>query len=113
MATPNATKPDLDDSVKMLLDELAERTAKLVMEKLEGKVLLRPRLLNYEQAAAYLGFLTIDGKPSKSALRQRKAEGQFSDECSITIGNAVRWDVQALDKWVDSKKPGKRSTHRK
>ena len=97
-----------EDAVGALLNEVAERTAKLVIKRLEGNILLRPRLLNYEQAAKYLGFVTADGSgPSVSALRQRK--GQFPDECFITIGKAVRWDVEALDKWIDSKKAGKQS----
>ena len=98
---------DVDKAFEVLLAELADRTAKLVIERLESKVMLRPRLLDYEQAASYLGFLTADGKPSVSALRQRKAENQFSDDCFITIGKAVRWDLEALDKWILAKKQGK------
>lgn len=105
-----ATTISTDDAVRALLDELAKKTAKLVIANLEGNLLLRPRLLNYEQAAKYLGFVTADRSgPSVSALRQRKMEGQFPEECSITIGKAVRWDVEALDRWIDSKKLGKRA----
>jgi len=88
------------------MNEIASKIATLVIEKLEGKALLRPRWLNYEQAAAYLGFVTAEGKPSVSALRQRK--DQFPEDCHQTIGKAVRWDVEALDSWLVSKKPKRR-----
>lgn len=88
--------PSLGPAAETLIDQIASRIATLVTEKLEGRALLRPRWLNYGQAATYLGF------QSDSALRQRK--NQFPSDCYTTIGKTLRWDVDELDKWLDSKK---------
>ncbi len=91
---------DLGSTAIAMIDQLAIRVAKLIIDDLNERVLLRPRLLTYAQAANYLGFLTPEGTPSISALRQRK--GQFPEDCHINIGKALRWDVEALDRWIQS-----------
>ena len=94
-------KPILSvDAFGPLLDELARRVAKVVLAELEDK-LFRPRLLNGKQAAWYLG---IEGSDPAQVLRQRKGEKHFSDTCWIKMGRSTMWDVDALDKWIDSKK---------
>jgi hypothetical protein len=94
--------PSIGSHAEELIDQIASKVAMFVIERLEGRVLLRPRWLNYGQAAAYLGF------QSDSALRQRK--NQFSSACYTTIGKTLRWDVDELDRWLNSKKqtPSKR-----
>ena len=86
----------ISSAAEALMNQMASKIAALVMDKLEGRILLRPRWLNYEQAAAYLGF------QSDSALRQRK--NQFPSACYTTIGKTLRWDVDELDRWLDSKR---------
>lgn len=83
-----------------ILDRLARKTAAMVVERLEGKVLLRPRLLNYKQAAKYLGFDPTGKVDPASPLRQRKQKGQLPDNCSFYFGGTLVWDAEALDKWI-------------
>jgi len=94
--------PGSEEAIEALLDRLAQKTAALVLQRLEKRLLLRPKLLDYTEAAKYLGFYSADAKVPESPLRQRKK--QFPDDCFIEIGNALRWDVEALDKWIDAEK---------
>jgi len=91
-----------DEAIEALLDRLAQKTADRVLKHLEDKVLLRPRLLNYRQAAKYLGFDPTGKVDPASPLRQRKQKGQLPDDCSFYFGGTLVWDAEALDSWIDS-----------
>ncbi len=59
--------------------------------------LMNKRLLTYVEAAEYLGL-------TRSALAQRKLDGQFPSSCWTMIGSTVKWDRVALDSWIESQK---------
>lgn len=101
-------KPRWDDSALLLYEPIilavAERTAKLVMEELRFMIdqlrqppRIEPRWIDYEGAATRLN-LTV------TALRQRKAAGKIPNWVCSQMGKTVRFDVEALDRWMESLK---------
>ncbi len=80
-----------------LIEEVSRRTALKLLDELRRNPIVRPKWTDTEGAAQYLA-LTV------TALRQRKHSGQIPDECYTKIGNSVRWDLDALDRWMESMK---------
>ena len=81
---------------EQFLSTLADAVAARVVAQMATPKTAAPRLMDTDQAAAYLGL------PSASALRQRKACGQIPDSCFVKMGGSVLYDRLALDAWINS-----------
>lgn len=97
-----------DESALILYEPIilavAERTAKLVMLGLQEVIAelkqppkMQPRWIDYEAAATRLN-LTV------TALRQRRAAGKIPDSVCSQMGKTIRFDLEALDRWMESLK---------
>jgi hypothetical protein len=80
-----------------MIEEVSRRTAIKVLDELRRNPIARPKWTDTEGAAHYLD-LTV------TALRQRKQSGQIPDDCYTKLGTSVRWDLDALDRWMESQK---------
>jgi hypothetical protein len=92
--------------IRPLTDEIAKRTAELLLEELQH-LQVQPRLLTWEQAAAYLAKYEKGGKkPSKTALNQMK--DRMPKYCYTKLGGTptspVAFDRLGLDRWIDETK---------
>jgi len=96
------------EDVHPLIDEIAKKTAALVIEELrKNPQQVQPRLLTWEQAAAYLAKYEKDGKkPSKTALNQMK--DRMPTYCYTKLGGTptspVAFDRLGLDRWIEETK---------
>jgi hypothetical protein len=77
-----------------LIMAIARETAKLVLAGLRQESPSR-RWADTNDAAERLGITT-------TALRQRKSSGQIPDDCFVKMEGSVRWDLEALDRWMES-----------
>jgi hypothetical protein len=71
-----------------LIDEIAERAAKLVLNALRDEP---ENWVKSREAAAHL-HLTL------TAFYQRNWKNHFPAECSKKIGGSLRWNLAALDR---------------
>jgi predicted DNA-binding transcriptional regulator AlpA len=80
-----------------LLEALAQRTAKLVLEQLQG-VKRQPegRWAGVETAAKRMGLKTA------KALWERKHSGRIPEHLYRKFGGSVRWDLEAIDQYMAS-----------
>lgn len=83
-----------------LIEQLARRTAaiaaKIVLDELQRNP-VKSRWTDTKGAAKHLGW-------TATALAQRKSAGQIPDDCYTKVGGSVRWDLDALDQWLESLK---------
>src|SRR4051812_11871651 len=100
-ANPKSLRYILDEAVleqyEPLIAAVAERTARIVLAELREDGGVKPRWVDIATAASHLD-LTV------TALRQRRSHGQIPDSCVVKFGNSLRFDLAALDHWMESLK---------
>ena len=55
------------------------------------------RLVSTKELAQYLGS-------TENSLRSLKSQGKIPSQWTGNIGRSVRYDLQEVDKWIESKK---------
>ena len=60
------------------------------------------RLLSTKELAQYLGS-------SENSLRSLKSQGKIPSQWVVNIGRSVRYDLNEVDKWIESKKENNKS----
>jgi hypothetical protein len=102
------------EDVRPLVEEIAKKTATLVIEELrKNPQQVQPRLLTWEQAAVYLAKYEKGGKkPSKTALNQMK--DRMPKYCYTKLGGTptspVAFDRLGLDRWIEETKESEDTT---
>lgn len=64
---------------------------KIKLKKSENKI---KRLITTKEAAQYLGM-------TENSLRSLRCQRKLPPGWMISIGRSVRFDLQAIDKWID------------
>jgi hypothetical protein len=96
LADQSATPVKLD-MFGPLLEALAQRTAQIVLEKLQG---VRPHAEN-RWADIHVASRRM-GLKSAQALRDRKYAGRIPENLYRKLGGSVRWDLHAIDEYMAS-----------
>lgn len=60
------------------------------------------RLVSTKELAQYVGS-------SENSIRSLKSQGKIPAEWVINIGRSVRYDLNEVDKWIESKKESNKS----
>lgn len=55
------------------------------------------RLVSTKELAQYLGS-------TENSIRSLKSQGKIPSQWTVNIGRSVRYDLQEVDKWIESKK---------
>lgn len=78
-----------------LIDALADKVAERVQARMnKGGGVVRPRLLNVDQAALYLGR-------TEDSIRHMQKSGKLP---VVKPDGRVQFDVHDLDRWIDTNK---------
>jgi hypothetical protein len=100
MCCPGWVPDRMTLDLEPLLEALAQRTAQIVLERLQG---VRPHAEN-RWADAHVAARRM-GLGTAKALRERKHSGQIPENLYRKLGGSVRWDLHAIDEYMASLPP--------